>query len=109
MPFVMLMVWRKSKAFLLMVQYPDLSSAIRPLLLSEDLPVPKLLETWSVHYENESDVKCNDEAQHGLLFENHHDVDSPSEPSCLSTDPHLISEADLNDLVCDLNLSKKSV
>jgi hypothetical protein len=60
----------------------------------------------NVDDKKESEVKCNDKAQHGLLTENHYNIDPLSEPSCSSTETHLISQADLSYLVHDLNLSK---
>jgi hypothetical protein len=45
-------------------------------------------------------------AQCGLMMENLYSVDPLFEPSCLLTEPHLISQADLSDLVCDLILLK---
>jgi hypothetical protein len=58
--------------------------------------------------ENESDVKCtsNDGAQQGLLTENQYDAGPESEPSCSSTEPHLMPQADLSDLVRHRNLSE---
>jgi hypothetical protein len=56
--------------------------------------------------ENESHIKCNGKAQQGLLMENHYDVDRLFDPSCSMTESHLISQADLSDFVCDLNLSR---
>lgn len=57
-------------------------------------------ETRSVADENESDVKCasKDGAQQGLLTENQYDVGPQSEPSCSSTEPHLIPQVDLSTL-----------
>jgi hypothetical protein len=88
------------------VLYQDFPSAIGPVLLSEYLREPRPLETWSADDENESGVKCNHEARHGLLTGNQYDVDPSSEPTCSSTKAHLISQADLSVLVHDLNLSK---
>jgi len=58
--------------------------------------------------EDESDVKCanKDGAQHGLLTENQYDVGPQSEPSCSSTEPHLVPQVDLSILVCHPNLSE---
>jgi hypothetical protein len=63
-------------------QYQNFPSAIVLVLLSVDLRAPRPLETWSVDDENESDVKCNHEARHGLLTGNQYDVDPLSEPTC---------------------------
>jgi hypothetical protein len=56
-------------------QYQNFLPAIRPDLHREDLQVTRPVETWSVDDENESDVKCNDEARQGLLTGNQYDVD----------------------------------
>jgi hypothetical protein len=80
------------------VRYPDLLSFLRPGLYNEEFPVPSLPETWSVDDENQSDIKYNDEAQHGLLLGNQCDVEPLFEPSYSSTDPHLISQVDRIDL-----------
>jgi hypothetical protein len=45
-----------------------------PVLQAGVFPAPRLLETCSVDDENESDVKCDDEAQHGLVIKNQYDV-----------------------------------
>jgi hypothetical protein len=63
------------------VQYPNLLLVIRPVVHSEDLPVPRQMETWSVDDENESDIKCNDETQHDLVTGIQYDVDPLFEPS----------------------------
>jgi hypothetical protein len=74
-----------------MVQYQNLPLALRLVLHSDDLPIPRLPETWSIDDENESDVKCTDNAQHGLLMENQYDIDVLFEPPCSRTKSHLIS------------------
>jgi hypothetical protein len=58
--------------------------------------------------ENESDVKCTskDGAQQSLLTENQYDVGPQSEPTCSSTEPHLIPQVDRSNLVCHPNLSE---
>jgi hypothetical protein len=40
--------------------------------------------------ENKSDIKYNGEAPYGILMENQYDDDPLFEPSCSSTEPHLI-------------------
>jgi hypothetical protein len=57
---------------------------------------------WSVDNLTETDVKCNDEAQHSLLARNQYDADPLFETSCSSTETRLIF--DLSYLVRDLNL-----
>ena len=78
--------------------YPNLPSAVRPVLHSADLPIPvspmclpKLNGEFSENSENSS---C--------------DSDDTFELSQEATKPHLISYEDLNDLVRDLNLTKSN-
>jgi hypothetical protein len=44
-----------------------------------------------VDYDNESDMKCNHEAELGLLKKNEYDIASVFDPSCSSRELHLIS------------------
>ena len=78
--------------------YPNLPSAIRPVLHSADLPVPIppscLLEIKSEFSENSENSSC--------------DCDDTFQLSQETTKPHLISQEDLNDLVRDLNLTKSN-
>jgi hypothetical protein len=60
-------------------QYPNSPLGIRTILHSEHLPVPGVLETWSVNDENESDVKLNGEGQCDLSIDNQWNVDLLSE------------------------------
>ena len=75
--------------------YPNLPSAIRPVPLSADLPVPItppcLPELKGESSENSS---C--------------DSDDTFQLSQEATKPHLISQEDLNDLLQDLNLTKSN-
>jgi hypothetical protein len=56
--------------------------------------------------EAEGDVKLNNEAQLDLLIGNQYDIDPLFYPSCSSTERHLKSQADINNFVHNLNLSK---
>jgi hypothetical protein len=68
--------------------------------------LPYAIEPLSADDENESDIKCNDEMQHGLLTEDQYVGASFSEPPSSLTGPHFISLADLSHLVGVPNLSK---
>ncbi|XP_073533089.1 uncharacterized protein [Phyllobates terribilis] len=117
MPFAVPMIWREptnhtTNCYFCMVppirkgvsrkkkwtlQYPNLPSAIRPVPHTEKLPVPKAPETFSVESsEEEEGAWC-------------HEASSSHDPdflSATSTEPHLITQSDLNDLVSDLDLPK---
>jgi hypothetical protein len=81
------------------IQYPSLPSAVRPMLHSQDLPVPKPPEKWTIDDVNSDDKPVPMEQ----------DIrDSDFQPST-SNESHLISQGELNDLVRDLNLSKSQV
>lgn len=81
------------------IQYPNLSSAKRPILHSAELPVP--MPPNRSKSENSSPELVLSE--HSNVSE---DSDTSYEPST-SKEPHLLTQCDLNDLVRDLNLSKK--
>jgi hypothetical protein len=57
---------------------------MRSNLQSEDFLVSSPPEKWSVDDKNESDMKCNDEAEHCLLIENQFDIAPFFEASCAS-------------------------
>ncbi|UYV69440.1 hypothetical protein LAZ67_6003617 [Cordylochernes scorpioides] len=75
------------------VEYPDLPSAMRPVLYSDILPVPQPRENV-IFSDDDSDRReqqwDNTNFEAGALSE-----------------PHLLTQGDLNDLVRDLDLSKK--
>ena len=119
MPFSIYMVWReptdhvsyccfcltsisgvtaKSKHT---VQYPNLPSAMRPVPHSAELPVPKPPTNMAL-----SDSESSDE---DVGQANDMDCDPKFARACSSNEPHLLTQVDLNDIVRDLNLSKKQV
>lgn len=82
------------------VKYPNnLESAIRPVPHSENLPVPEPPKNVNISEDSESHEECENEG-----FENSKD---PNFEQSTSDGPHFITQEDLNDLVRDLNLSKK--
>ncbi|UYV70254.1 hypothetical protein LAZ67_7002290 [Cordylochernes scorpioides] len=111
MPFAVPMIWREPKDhssdcyFCLTkttgitsksrhtVEYPDLPSAMRPVPHSDILPVPQPPENV-IFSDDDSDRR-----------EQQWD-DTNFEAGALS-EPHLLTQGDLNDLVRDLDLSKK--
>ena len=85
---------RKKKS---VIEYPNIPSAIRPVPHSDELPIPESREIDLLRSDNaESSEEC-----------------SVSEPCTsrnkkfgVTTEPHLINESKLNDLVRDLDLPK---
>jgi len=118
MPFAIPMVWREPTdhvsdcCFCLTsitgvaanskhtVQYPYLPSAMRPVPHSVELPVPKPLTNMTL-----SDSESNDEDVGQA--NNNMDCDPTFTGASSSIGPHLLTQGDLNDIVRDLNLSKK--
>jgi hypothetical protein len=81
------------------VKYPNIPSATRPISHSKKLPVSVPRTTWRLDSEEdrgEADVQTDpgDEENEDLDFLGG------------TTEPHKINQAELNDLVRDLNLSK---
>jgi hypothetical protein len=74
------------------IQYPSLPSAIRPVLHSQHLPVPKPPKKWTT--DDDEPVPMEQ------------DISNPDFQPSTSNEPHLISKGELNDLVKDLNFSK---
>ena len=82
------------------IQYPNLPSAMRPLPHSAELSVPKPPTKMMM---NDSESSDEDAGQ----ANNNKDCDPTFAGACSSNEPHLLTQADLNDIICDLNLSKK--
>lgn len=113
MPFAVPMVWREPKDhssdcyFCLTnttgitskskhtLKYPNIPSAIRPVLHSDDLPIPNHPVSIDINENPSSEEDQN---------EDHSDRHDPSFE--VSNEPHLLTQGDLNDLVRDLHLSK---
>src|SRR6218665_1047212 len=81
------------------IEYPNLSSAMRPVQHDESLPVPKAPDTFSLD-EADEDAAIDHTGTTAATGS-----DSDFEP-CVSSEPHLITQSELNDLVRDLGLSK---
>ncbi|UYV81448.1 hypothetical protein LAZ67_20001231 [Cordylochernes scorpioides] len=75
------------------VEYPDLHSAMRPVPHSDILPVPQPPENVTFS-DNDSDRR--EQQSNDTNFE-----------AAASSEPHLLTQGDMNDLVRDLDLSKK--
>jgi len=118
MPFAIPMVWREptdhvSDCYFCLtsitgvtakskhtVQYPNLPSAMRPVPHSVELSVPKPPTNMRL-----SDSESSDEDVGQA--NNNMDCDPTFAGACSSNEPHLLTQGDLNDIVHDLNLSKR--
>ena len=118
MPFAIPMIWREPKDhasdcyFCLTnisgitskskhtVQYPNLPSALRPVPHSEELPMPEPPKNITLSDDESVDEKIDQ-------IDDDMNLDPTFEVDCSSNQPHLLSQGDVNDLVRDLNLSKK--
>lgn len=120
MPFAIPMIWREPKDhftdcyFCLTnikgitsktkytVKYPNLQSAIRPVLHNAEFPVPVYADTTL----SDNDNSDSDLTQiHNDSDENKNDP--TYEASSCSSEPYFPNQQDLNDLIRDLNLSKQ--
>jgi hypothetical protein len=84
------------------VKYPNVPSAMRPVPHNEALPIPKPSANVIVDDEDST----TDEVDLEQVGETS-DCEPTFEASCSTSEPHLLTQGDLNDLVCNLNLSKK--
>jgi len=82
------------------VQYPNLPFAMRPVHRSAELPVLKPPTDMTLS-DSESSDEDVDQANNNM------DCDPTFAGACYSNEPHLLTQGDLNDMVRDLNLSKK--
>jgi hypothetical protein len=73
---------------------------MRPVPHSVELPVPKPPTNMTL---SDSELSDEDAGQ----ANNNMDCDLTFVGACSSNEPHLLTQGDLNDIVCDLNLSKK--
>jgi hypothetical protein len=81
------------------VKYTDLPSTIRSVLHSKELPVREPLEYLTFSDDNSASDEDHRQQEQG-------NADCDLEASCSSTERHLLTQGLLNNLVCDLNLSK---
>lgn len=112
MPFAVPMIWREPRDHIgdcyfcitnvvgfssrnkKIIQYPNLLSAIRPVPHDNTLPVPIPPKSSSI-----------DDEVIDMVLE--HSSDSDEEFELPDSQPHLITQGELNDLVRDLSLSKR--
>jgi DNA modification methylase len=86
------------------VKYPHLPSAIRPVPHIEESPVtkPPGNQTFSDH-------NSYSDEDHGEQEEDNVDCSPKLVASCSSSEPHLLTQKDLNNLVRDLKLTNKLI
>ena len=76
------------------LKYPDLESAHRPVAHCDEIPVPVFGELPDISHKDSSSVPEDEEEEEEVV---------------LNDDaPHPFSQKELNDLVCNLSLSKSS-
>lgn len=118
MPFAVPMVWREptnhcndcyfcltktagySKKNKCTIEYPNVPSAMRPVLHGAGLPVPIPPANWTNVNTSSSEEDAYLEQEHASDVDPSYNPDNPREP-------HLIKQSELNDLVRDLGLSKQ--
>ncbi len=100
MPAVGKGLLNKKKQF---VQYPNIPSAIRPVPHGQGIPVPDAPESFSLesNKEDNEDEKENEDCSSGPSMSNDPDFDQE-----FSSEPHLITQGELHDLVKNLELPK---
>jgi hypothetical protein len=81
-------------------QYPNLSSAVRPVPHSAEVSVPKPSTNMAL-----SDSESSDE--HVGQANNNMYCDPKFARVCSYNEPHLLTQGNLNDIIRDFNLSKK--
>ena len=84
------------------MKYHDLLSTIRPAPHSEELSVSKHPEILTFSVDN-----SNSDENHREQEGDNVGCDLKFEAICSSSEPHLLRQGDLDDLVRDLNLSQK--
>ena len=85
------------------ISYPSIPSAIRPVPYCEELPVPVFSGFFSCAYSDDDQREhagCNNQ----MVSESESFSDDTNRLSALE----LFSQTELNDLVCDLGLSKRA-
>jgi len=75
---------------------------MRPFLYSEELPVPQPPENVAF-----SDNTSDSDEDHGRQEGGNVHCDPTFEAICSTSEPHLLTQGDLNDLVREFNLYKK--
>ena len=85
------------------IKYPNLQSAMRPVPHSDDLPVPTPPVNKDLLSSSDEEMPSREDSAESISLE---DIESTYSGTS-SNEPHWITQADLNDLACDLYLSKQ--
>ena len=82
------------------IQFPNIPSAILPVLHGEILPVPKAPEKYTLDSDEQEIESSASSGEFSMSSQESYVA------SCISHEPHFISQNELNDLVRDLELLK---
>ena len=82
------------------IKYPNLRSAMRPVLYSDDLPVPTPPVNKDLLSLSDEEMPSREDSAESISLEDTYSGTSGNEP-------HWITQEDLNDLARDLYLSKQ--
>ncbi|GBM22452.1 hypothetical protein AVEN_221515-1 [Araneus ventricosus] len=83
------------------IQYPNISSAVRPVPHNESLPIPVAPKTYTL--QPETDLE-DFETQPGSSMSTDDNEEYPV--NLVHRQPHLVTQPEVNDLVRDLELPK---
>ena len=78
------------------IVYPNVPSAMRPVFRGDDLPIPTAPVSWQEITDSDEDTELVQVS-----------TDNDYKPQESFSEPHLISQVELNDLVRELYLSKQ--
>ena len=85
------------------IKYPNLRSAMRPILHSDDLPVPTPPVNKDLLSSLDEEVPSREDSAESISLEDNESTYSGTS----GNEPHWITQEDLNDLARDLYLSKQ--
>ena len=85
------------------IKYPNLRSAMKPVLHSDDLPVPTPPVNKDLLSSSDEEMPSREDSAESISLE---DIDSTYSGTS-GNEPHWITQGDLNDVACDLYLSKQ--
>ena len=85
------------------IKYPNLQSAMRPVPHSDDLPVPTPPVNKDLLSSSDEEMPSREDSAESVSLE---DIES-TYLGTSGNEPHWITQEDLNDLACDLYMSKQ--
>lgn len=86
----------------MVIEYPNLPSAIRPVPHSDELPIPNPPQEYTLDSDESPDDNVEDD-----LFQPSTSQDPDFSAEVPGGEPHKINQRELSDLIRDLNLSKE--